>query len=155
MNLSNGHSEKFLGWLKEKIKHYKRHVGSLFEEENVVEPLDSGVASQLPPHAPANTISRLREELLGLDPSGETELRSRKDEAAGGVGVDDLQSQQLSDEQKKEKVIEAMMTMIREWKEQSKIVNRIIRKDIDAIDKSTNLADSHQSRLKEEANSLP
>lgn len=65
------------------------------------------------------------------DPSGETELRNRKDGASGDVGVDDLQSQLLSDEQKREKMMEDMIIMTREWKEQSKIANKIIKKDID------------------------
>lgn len=65
------------------------------------------------------------------DPSGQAELRNRKDGASGDVGVDDLQSQLLSDEQKREKMMEDMITMTREWKEQSKIANKIIKKDID------------------------
>ncbi|KAK3868277.1 hypothetical protein Pcinc_026318 [Petrolisthes cinctipes] len=159
---------------EETLKHYKRQVDFLrgvLEAESCVEPLDSAVASQLIPHGPATTsghaltqqihqrtqaktTSRLRQDLLGLDPSGQTELRNRKDGAVVDVGMDDLQNQLLSDEQKREKMIEDMITMTREWKEQTKIANKIIKSDVDTLDKSTKLADSNQSHLKVEANRL-
>lgn len=65
------------------------------------------------------------------DPSSESEARFRKPGAAADITADDFQSQLLSDEQKREKMVEDMITMAREWKEQSKIANKIIRKDID------------------------
>ncbi|KAK4313332.1 hypothetical protein Pmani_015320 [Petrolisthes manimaculis] len=160
--------------IEETLKHYKRQVDFLrgvLEAESCVEPLDSVVASQLIPHGPATTsghaltqqihqrtqaktTSRLRQDLLGLDPSGQTELRNRKDGAVVDVGMDDLQNQLLSDQQKRDKMIEDMITMTREWKEQTKIANKIIKSDVDTLDKSTKLADSNQSHLKVEANRL-
>ena len=65
------------------------------------------------------------------DPSSESEARFRKQTTAADVNADDFQAQLLTDEQKREKMVEDMITMAREWKEQSKIANKIIRKDID------------------------
>lgn len=65
------------------------------------------------------------------DPSGENELRNQKEGLSGDISAEDFQGQLLSDEQKREKMVEDMITMTREWKEQSKIANKIIKKDID------------------------
>lgn len=66
-----------------------------------------------------------------LDPNGENRPWSRAGGSSGEVSADDFQRQLLSDEQKREKMVEDMITMTREWKEQSKIANKIIKKDID------------------------
>ncbi|ROT61570.1 Vesicle transport protein USE1 [Penaeus vannamei] len=133
--------------------------------------LDSGTATQMIPHGPATTsdhtvtqqihqrtqaktTNRLRQDLLGLDPDGESELHQRKGAYGGDVSADDFQRKMLNDEQKREKMVEDMITMTREWKEQSRIANKIIKKDIDTLDKSSKVADSNQTHLKVEANRL-
>ncbi|XP_037789576.1 vesicle transport protein USE1-like [Penaeus monodon] len=133
--------------------------------------LDSGTATQMIPHGPATTsdhtvtqqihqrtqaktTNRLRQDLLGLDPDGESELHQRKGAYGGDVSADDFQRKMLNDEQKREKMVEDMIIMTREWKEQSRIANKIIKKDIDALDKSSKVADSNQTHLKVEANRL-
>ncbi|KAG7156503.1 Vesicle transport protein USE1-like [Homarus americanus] len=136
----------------ETLKHYKRQVDFLrgvLEAENCTQVLDSGTATQMIPHGPATTsnhsltqqihqraqaktTNRLRQDLLGLDPNGdEREFRNRKGGLSGDISAEDFQSQLLSDEQKREKMVEDMIIMTREWKEQSKITNKIIKKDID------------------------
>lgn len=65
------------------------------------------------------------------DPSSESEARFRKQSTAADINADDFQAQLLSDEQKREKMVEDMIIMAREWKEQSRIANKIIKKDID------------------------
>ncbi|KAK8374278.1 hypothetical protein O3P69_007776 [Scylla paramamosain] len=87
-------------------------------------------------------------------PNSENEARFRKPGAAADITADDFQAQLLSDEQKREKMVEDMITMAREWKEQSKIANKIIRKDIDNIDKANKTADSNQDHLKVQAERL-
>lgn len=47
------------------------------------------------------------------------------------MSADDFQRKMLNDEQKREKMVEDMIIMTREWKEQSRIANKIIKKDID------------------------
>ncbi|XP_045611938.1 vesicle transport protein USE1 isoform X2 [Procambarus clarkii] len=159
---------------EEKLKHYKRQVDFLrgvLETEKCVTVLDSGTATQMIPHGQATTsdhiltqqihqrtqaktTNRLRQDLLGLDPSSENGLRSRQGGLPGDISSEDFQNQLLSDEQKREKMVEDMITMTREWKEQSKIANKIIKKDIDALDKSTKLADSNLTHLKVETHRL-
>ncbi|XP_047471527.1 vesicle transport protein USE1-like [Penaeus chinensis] len=159
---------------EETLKHYKRQVDFLrgvIEAEKCTKVLDSGTATQMIPHGPATTsdhtvtqqihqrtqaktTNRLRQDLLGLDPDGESELHQRKGAYGGDVSADDFQRKMLNDEQKREKMVEDMIIMTREWKEQSKIANKIIKKDIDALDKSSKVADSNQTHLKVEANRL-
>nr|XP_027235269.1 vesicle transport protein USE1-like [Penaeus vannamei] len=159
---------------EETLKHYKRQVDFLrgvIEAEKCTKVLDSGTATQMIPHGPATTsdhtvtqqihqrtqaktTNRLRQDLLGLDPDGESELHQRKGAYGGDVSADDFQRKMLNDEQKREKMVEDMITMTREWKEQSRIANKIIKKDIDTLDKSSKVADSNQTHLKVEANRL-
>lgn len=159
---------------EETLKHYKRQVDFLrgvFETDKCPEALESVAASQLIPHGPATTsqhtltqqihqrtctttTNRLRQDLLSLDPSSDSEVRFRKQATAADISAEDFQSQLMSDEQKREKMVEDMITMAREWKEQSKIANKIIRKDIDTIDRGSKSADSNQEHLKVEANRL-
>ncbi|XP_071552756.1 vesicle transport protein USE1 isoform X3 [Panulirus ornatus] len=159
---------------EETLKHYKRQVDFLrgvLEAENCEQVLDSGTATQMIPHGPATTsdytltqqihqrahaktTNRLRQDLLGLDPSGENELRNQKEGLSGDISVEEFQGQLLSDEQKRDKMVEDMITMTREWKEQSKIANKIIKKDIDILEKSSKHADANQTHLKVESTRL-
>ncbi|XP_064108401.1 vesicle transport protein USE1-like [Macrobrachium nipponense] len=158
---------------EETLKHYKRQVDFLkgvIDAENCAKVIDSGTATQMIPHGPATTsdhtvtqqihhraqvktTNRLRQDLLGLDPRDGSDLRNR---GAGlsDVSAEDFQSQLLTDEQKREKMVEDMIIMTKEWKEQSKIAKKIIQKDIDVLDKSSKLADSNQGHLKIESNRL-
>nr|XP_053631295.1 vesicle transport protein USE1-like [Cherax quadricarinatus] len=51
-------------------------------------------------------------------------------------------------------MVEDMIIMTREWKEQSKIANKIIKKDIDVLEKSSKVADINREHLKVESNRL-
>ncbi|XP_066952118.1 vesicle transport protein USE1 isoform X3 [Macrobrachium rosenbergii] len=158
---------------EETLKHYKRQVDFLkgvIDAENCAKVIDSGTATQMIPHGPATTsdhtvtqqihhraqvktTNRLRQDLLGLDPRDGSELRNRN-AGLSDVSAEDFQSQLLTDEQKREKMVEDMIIMTKEWKEQSKIAKKIIQKDIDVLDKSSKLADSNQVHLKIESNRL-
>lgn len=80
---------------------------------------------------PSSCTSSSLPPLLTQDPDGESELHQRKGAYGGDVSADDFQRKMLNDEQKREKMVEDMITMTREWKEQSRIANKIIKKDID------------------------
>ncbi|XP_069940065.1 vesicle transport protein USE1 isoform X2 [Cherax quadricarinatus] len=155
------------------LKHYKRQVHFLtgvLQAENCAQVLDSGMATQMIPHGAATTgdhtltqqihhrtqaktTNRLRQELLGLDPSSDNGL-SHQGSLSGDISAEDFQNQLLSDEQKREKMVEDMIIMTREWKEQSKIANKIIKKDIDVLEKSSKVADINREHLKVESNRL-
>ncbi|CAL4122892.1 unnamed protein product, partial [Meganyctiphanes norvegica] len=158
---------------EETLKHYRRQVDFLrgiIEAEKCPEVLESATVSQLIPHGPATTsdnslaqqihhktqaktTNRLRQDLLGIDPEGDGgELRNRG--GSSHVSTDDFQSQMLSQEEKRDRVVEDMIAMTREWKEQSKIANKIIKKDVDVLDKSSKQADTNQAQLKVESNRL-
>ncbi|KAK7081178.1 SNAP receptor use1 [Halocaridina rubra] len=158
---------------EETLKHYKRQVDFLrgvIEAENCAKIIDSSTATQMIPHGPATTndhtvtqqihqraqvktTNRLRQDLLGLDPGDDPDIKNRKSGLCD-VSADDFQNQLLSDEQKREKMVEDMITMTREWKEQSKIAQKILKKDVEVLDKSSKLADLNQTHLKTESNRL-
>ncbi|XP_050686337.1 vesicle transport protein USE1-like isoform X3 [Eriocheir sinensis] len=159
---------------EETLKHYRRQVDFLrgvLETEKCPESLESVAASQLIPHGAATTsqniltqqihqrtrattTNRLRQDLLSLDQSSESDVRFRSQSTVADITADDFHAQLLSDEQKREKMVEDMIIMAREWKEQSKIANKIIRKDIDNVDRASKVADSNQDNLKVEASRL-
>ena len=43
----------------------------------------------------------------------------------------DFHAQLLSEEQRRDKLVEDMVALTREWKEQSKVANKIIKKDVE------------------------
>ena len=57
-----------------------------------------------------------------------TSVRNRK---GGEIASDDFQSQLLSEEQRRDKLVEDMVAMTREWKEKSEIANKIIKRDVE------------------------
>ncbi|KAL7636517.1 UNVERIFIED_CONTAM: hypothetical protein RMT77_013292 [Armadillidium vulgare] len=155
----------------DRLKHYKRQVDFLkgvLAADKCQTPLESPESIQLIPHGQATTnnqvitqqihqraqtqtTSKLRKELFGLDSSSESEVRNRK---SIDLLSDTFQDQMMVEEKRREKMVEDMIAMTREWKEQSRVAGRVVKKDLETIDNSSLLADTNETQLKVESNRL-
>lgn len=91
----------------------------------------------------AQLTHRLRRQLLGT-PGSESET-------AADAGANE---QLETDERRRERLLDDMLSLTRQWKDQSLVAGQVIKKDLQALDGSSTLADSNESRLKAEADRL-
>ncbi|KAB7500021.1 Vesicle transport protein USE1 [Armadillidium nasatum] len=167
---------QYVQWLQEKVtemekspnapsddrlKHYKRQVDFLkgvLTADKCQTPLESPEAIQLIPHGQATTNNQVitqqihqRAQTQTTNSSGESEVRNRK---SIDLLSDSFQDQMMVEEKRREKMVEDMIAMTREWKEQSRVAGKVVKKDLETIDNSSLLADTNETQLKVESNRL-
>uniref|UniRef100_A0A1B6D1L4 Vesicle transport protein USE1 n=1 Tax=Clastoptera arizonana TaxID=38151 RepID=A0A1B6D1L4_9HEMI len=146
---------------KDTISKYIRKVEflkGLLETKNIPSSIEKAVATQLLTPVPDSvtkeihqkTTSKynkeLREQLLGE----KSDLRNRKGSSSG----DDVDALLKYHHNVQEKIAENMLLMARSMKEQTMLAGNIIRKDIEVVEKSSNLAEKNFSHLNVESEKL-
>ncbi|XP_055947593.1 vesicle transport protein USE1-like [Argiope bruennichi] len=101
----------------------------------------------------AQYLKEMREELLGKsDDSGFDGMRLRK--TSSSVPQDDFDAVMQYHNSMQEKVAQEMMSLVQNLKQNSLLAGHIIKKDTEALQKSTSLADDRHSQLKTESEKL-
>jgi len=67
------------------------------------------------------------------------------------ISTYDMDDRLRNDEKQRDAMLEEMIAMTRQWKQQSSAANYSIKKDIQVLDKNNTVADTNQSKLGTEA----
>ncbi|XP_071439085.1 vesicle transport protein USE1 isoform X1 [Hetaerina americana] len=154
---------------KDAMSEYIRRVQylrGLLETTKLASPSEKVAAVQLLSHAPAATsetitkeihqkstsqfVQELRDQLFQTDKGSDDGLRQRKQQSTDG----DLDALIKYHHSMQEKIADDMILLTRNLKEQSMIANAIIKKDVNTIEKSSDLAEQSMTQLKIESERL-
>lgn len=114
---------------------------------SAVSDLDTSLLTQQIHHrTQAHVAARLRKQLL----TGSTDTHVLSEDAS----TDGVDERLMADERRRDHLVDDMLALTRQWKDQSRTAGNIIKKDIETLESSSGAADTNQARLKTEADRL-
>ncbi|KAK6624517.1 hypothetical protein RUM44_011376 [Polyplax serrata] len=139
-----------LNWKLEKDNPAQRVVALQMMSHGVSTP-DGNISREIQQKTASKYNLDIRNELFGVSEENKNDIRQRKQDKSTGEDLDSVINYHRNAQ---EKILDDMLLLTRDLKEQTKLANTIIQRDLETLQKSSGLADNNLTRLKIESKTL-